>query len=280
MFFGIALVGSLLLSLSLALGRVNCSISRPLNGLPLILSLVVLALKQTVFTLSCVWSRGASADLPHLLLLALKPLLLPRHVRLHYRETRQAASWQQLGFRSEWFLSQTIKLVKMFHLVHKPLTTPSFLLVDVHCFLFFLARCHPPFPISVSPSLSVSHSHSVPHVIGEWAHVVPILHVGNSPSVSLSSLYFLSRHPPTSLWCIFTKSRLIFMAVLKGLLLEENGDEERHAGWFPFATYLQVMGLRKSDPREFIMRITNPLCELKHFLLWSLGGSRGVSMTV
>lgn len=135
---------------------------------------------------------GVGADLPHLLLLALKPLLLPRHVRLHYSETRQAASWQQLGFRSEWFLSQTIKLVKMFHLVRKPLTTLSFLLLDVHCFLFFsclVATLHSP---SLSLSLSVSYSHSVPHVIGEWAHVVPILYAGNSlclspcPSFSLS----------------------------------------------------------------------------------------------
>lgn len=153
----------------------------------------------------------------------------------------------------------------MFHLVHKPLTTPSFLPVDVRCslFFFFLApRCHPPFPIS--PSLSVSHSHSVPHVIGEWAHVVPIAHVGNPLRLSVCPSFSPSFIPspatlPNPLMHLHKLSSSFFMAVLKGLLPEGNGDEERHAGWFPFATYLRVMGSRKSDPREFIMRITNPL---------------------
>lgn len=154
----------------------------------------------------------------------------------------------------------------MFHLVHKPLTTPSFLLVDVRCFLFFFFvfsfSRHPRLPfISVSPVfLSVSHSHSVPHVIGEWAHVVPIWHVWQlSPSVSPSLLLFSLLQFS---WCVFANplhASSFFMAVLKGLLPEGNGDEERHAGWFPLATYLRVMGLRKSDPREFIMRKTNPL---------------------
>lgn len=116
-----------------------------------------------------------------------------------------------------------------------------------------------PLPPSVSLSLSVSHSHSVPHVIGEWAHVAPISHVGDSLLVCLSVHYF---HPLlfslNSLMHFHELSSSFFMAALKGLLPEGNGDEERHAGWFPSATYLQVMGLRKSDPREFIMRITNP----------------------
>lgn len=71
-----------------------------------------------------------------------------------------------------------------------------------------------------------------------------------SPSFILSCL--------NSLMHFHELSSSFFMAALKGLLPEGNRDEERHAGWFPSATYLQVMGLRKSDPREFIMRITNP----------------------
>lgn len=82
--------------------RVNCNISRPLSGLPLILSLVVLAPKTVCFyTCRRLKPTSARADLPRLLLPPPKPLLLPRHVRPHYAETRQAASWQQLGFRSE-----------------------------------------------------------------------------------------------------------------------------------------------------------------------------------
>lgn len=79
---------------------------------------------------------------------------------------------------------------------------------------------------------------------------------------SFSPSFILSPATPLNSLMHFHKlSSSFFMAVLKGLLPEGNGDEERHAGWFPFATYLRVMGLRKSDPREFIMRITNPLCE-------------------
>lgn len=153
----------------------------------------------------------------------------------------------------------------MFHLVHKPLTTPSFLLVDVLFFLFFVLATLP-FP-SVCLSLSVSHSQFVPHVIGEWAHVVPIWHVGNSLCLCLSvflsvspsfSLYSLSNHP-LFLLCISTNfvARFSWLS-FKGFYQKGNGDEERHAGWFPFATYLRVMDLRKSDLLEFIMRITNP----------------------
>ena len=126
-------------------------------------------------------------------------------------------------------------------------------------FFFFLATLISPSSLSLRLS-SVSHSHSVPHVIGEWAHVVPILHVWQLslsvspfPSLILSLAILLMHFHKLSTCSSF------FMAVLKGLLPEGNGDEERHAGWFPLATYLRVMGLRKSDPREFIMRITNPL---------------------
>lgn len=141
-----------------------------------------------------------SADLPHLLLLALKPLLLPRHVRLHYSETRQEASWQQLGFWSEWFLSQTIKLVKMFHLVHKPLTTPSFLLLCIafsllFLFFFFLNSylLPPSFPLSLPFSLCLSLIPILcPMLLGEWAHVVPILHAGSSLCLSVSLSFFFT----------------------------------------------------------------------------------------
>lgn len=47
-------------------------------------------------------------------------------------DTRQASSWQRLGFRSKLFLSQTVKLVKIFHVLLKPLTIPSFVPLDVH----------------------------------------------------------------------------------------------------------------------------------------------------
>lgn len=114
------------------------------------------------------------------------PLLLPRHVGLRYSETCQTASWQQLGFRSERFLSQTIKLVKMFHLVHKPLTSPSFPAVVVAFSLslsLFLARCHPLLPISVSLSLSLSFPSCAPGYWGmssrcsrftRWQHTPPV----------------------------------------------------------------------------------------------------------
>lgn len=84
--------------------------------------------------------------------------------------------------------------------------------------------------------------------------------------------------PPTSiLSCVFTNSPARF----SWLFLKGNGDEERHAGWFPSATYLREMGLRKSDPIEFIMRIANPfLCERKHFFLLPLGGGRGVCIAI
>lgn len=159
----------------------------------------------------------------------------------------------------------------MFHLLRKPLTIPSFLLVDMHRIIFFPPRsacCHPPtlrLCLSLIPILC-------PMLLGEWAHVVPISHVGNSLRLSPS---VLSVHPllshsepschPQPQFCDgFLSPPLkklcgsFFMAALKGLLPEENGDEERRAGWFPSATYLRVMCLRKSDPWEFIMRITNP----------------------
>ena len=208
---------------------------------------------------------GRALTSPHLRPPALKPLLLPRDVRLHYLETCQAASWQQLGFWSEWFLSQTIKLVKMSHLVCKPLTTPSFLLIYVlSSSFFYLATL---LSVSLPLTLSVSHSHSVPRLIGEWAHVVPILHVGSSPCLSLrrSFLLFYSlsrpRPPLLILWCIFTNSGSFFMAVLKGLLPEGSWDEERRAGSFPFATYLPSDELEEiRSPKDYNENNKFPVC--------------------
>lgn len=157
----------------------------------------------------------------------------------------------------------------MFHLLHKPLTIPSF--QQEWWDPPPSARCHPPtlrLCLSLIPILC-------PMLLGEWAHVVPISHVGNSLRLSPS---VLSIHPLLSHSALLATPSLnsampfffsppsspkklcgsFFMAALKGLLPEENGDEERRAGWFPSATYLRVMCLRKSDPWEFIMRITNP----------------------
>lgn len=168
---------------------------------------------------------------PHLLVLALQPLLLLRHVRLHYPDTLQASSWQQLGFRSEWFLSQTIKLVKMFHLVHKPLTTPSFLLVDV--FSFSLALCHP-----LSVSVCLSFPLCAPCYWGMNSRC------SNFTCWQRSLLVFFT------LFDAFVKTR----ALIKTFFLLE-----RNAGWSPFTTYFSMMSTRKSDPWEFIMPARNPV---------------------
>lgn len=180
------------------------------------------------------------------------------------RHTRRpvGSNW---GFRSELFLSQTIKLVKMFHLVHKPLTTPSFLLVDVHCFLF----CSCSLPPSVSVFVCLSFPLCAPCYWGMSSCCSNFTCWQLSPSVSLSFIFtpFYALSCLNSLMHFHKLSSSFFMAVLKGLLPEGNGDEERHAGWFPSATYLRVMGLRKSDPREFIMRITNPPLRVATLLL-------------
>lgn len=156
----------------------------------------------------------------------------------------------------------------MFHLVHKPLTTPSFLLVDVRCFLLFSSLLPPSFPHLCLSLVFVclSFPFCAPCYWGMSSRCSNFTCWQLSPSVCRSVLLFhpllFSLQPPTpplnSLMHFHKLSSSFFMAVLKGLLPEGNGDEERHAGWFPFATYLRVMGLRKSDPREFIMRITNP----------------------
>lgn len=170
----------------------------------------------------------------------------------------------------------------MFHLVHKPLTTTSFLVIDLHCCPF--SSCL--LPPSVSPSLSVSRSHSVPHVAGEWAHVVPISHFGNSHCLSVYSLFLpsLSCHPPPQFsddfFFFYKLSSLFFMAVVKGLLAEGNGDEERHTGWFPSATYLRAMGLEEIRSQRVFNEDRKSLRELQHFLLWSVGGGRSVSLTI
>lgn len=62
-FWGTALVGSSLLCLSPALGEVNGNISRPLSGLPLILSLAVLAPKIVCFYTS-LWLKSVSVRWP------------------------------------------------------------------------------------------------------------------------------------------------------------------------------------------------------------------------
>lgn len=150
-------------------------------------------------------------------------------------------------------------------------------------FCFVLAYCHP-----LSLRLCLSLIPILCPMLLENELILFQFHILATLSICLSVLYFYpllfsDLPPPTSiLWWIFYKlSSLFFMAVVKGLLAEGNGDEERHTGWFPSTTYLQVMGLRKSDPREFIMRVTNPsLCELQRFFLWSVGGGRGVSLTI
>lgn len=150
---------------------------------------------------------------------------------------------------------------------------------------FFFARCHPPFPrFCLSVFVCISFSFCVPSFWG-MSSCCSSFYMLETLSICLSvslSFYFLACHPQQVPDAFFTNSTCFSRLFLKGFFFYQkmDGDEERHAGWFPFATYLQVMGSRKSDPREFIMRITNPLCELKHFPLLSLGGSRGVSMTV
>lgn len=117
-------------------------------------------------------------------------------------ETRQASSWQQLGFRSELFLSQTVKLVKIFHVLLKPLTIPSFLLLDVHgispnptptptpaC-----PPAGPPYPMPPSHSLplSVPHSRPVPHVIGGNELTLFQFHMLATLSAWLSSFFLFT----------------------------------------------------------------------------------------
>lgn len=125
----------------------------------------------------------------------------------------------------------------MFHLVQKPLTTSSFLLVDVVFFfkLFATLFSH------LCLTLSVSHSHSVPHVIGEWTHVVPILHAGSA----LYSSFLL-------LFDAFLKMLTCFSQLLLKPFHWGEG-QKRNAGFI--STYLST---RKSDSREFIMAATNP----------------------
>lgn len=197
----------------------------------------------------------------------LPPLLQPlsnfsQHVRLHYAETRQASSWQQLWFWSEWFLSQTIKLVKMSHLVCKPLTTSSFPLAD-ELSVFFL----------VAPLRSLS----LP-LIFLCLSFCPLL-LGNE--LKLFLFYFTASFMLSFNLLMYSHnlSSSFFTAHLKGLLRETSRDEERHAGWFPFSTYLQVMDFRKSDPSLFKMTITNPFCAWWHFLERPVGGGRAVHRT-
>lgn len=132
----------------------------------------------------------------------------------------------------------------MFHLVHKPLTTPSFLLLCIAfslLFLFFFKKfllvATLLSPISAFQSLSVSHSHSVPHVIGGMSSCCSnftcwqlALSVCLSLYPSFSPSFILSRHHSNSLMHFHKLSSSFFMAALKGLLPKGNGDEERHAG--------------------------------------------------
>lgn len=96
--------------------------------------------------------------------------LTPRTSGCINTETLQASSWQQFGFRSKLFLSQTVKWVKIFHVLLKPLTIPSFLLLDLPGIspaptkLALPIRCHRP-TVCLCLSLSVPHYHPVPRVI-------------------------------------------------------------------------------------------------------------------
>lgn len=123
----------------------------------------------------------------------------------------------------------------MFHLVHKPLTTPSFLLLCIAFSLLFLFFFFSSFfffkfllvatllsPVSAFQSLSVSHSHSVPHVIGGMSSCCSNFTCWQlALSVCLSILLFhpLLFSPDTTqtLWCIFTNSPARFSwLLLKG----------------------------------------------------------------
>lgn len=114
-------------------------------------------------------------------------------------ETRQASSWQQLGFRSELFLSQTVKLVKIFHVLLKPLTISSFFPLDVLGISPApppqapSSQCHPT-PLCLCPSL---YCRPVPHVIE--GNVVPISHVGNSLSLQPLLALLPPLQPPSPL---------------------------------------------------------------------------------
>lgn len=63
-----------------------------------------------------------------------KPLI---HVSLHYCESEQSRAWQQFKFWSKWFLSQTIRLVKMFHVPQKTTNYPISLYVPLLRWLWF-----------------------------------------------------------------------------------------------------------------------------------------------
>lgn len=119
---------------SFVLSKLSSSVSRPLSGLPLIPSLVVLAPKTLFLHFSLFefgqhvlcWPPSPSAPHP------LKPLFFPPDTSdgITRRKARRPR-WQPLGILSKLFLSKTIKLVKMFHLLHKPLTSPPFFLLHV-----------------------------------------------------------------------------------------------------------------------------------------------------
>lgn len=173
----------------------------------------------------------------------------------------------------------------MFHLAHKPLTTPSFFLarcalLSVFFFLPFSLSLslHPgTFCLSLIPVLCSSSYWGTSSRCSNFTccQISLFLHLSVSACLSISLLS--SPQPPSHNPLVHFHELLLFPAALKA---EGNGDEERRAGPFPFATYLRVMGLRKSDPREFVMRITNPtLLECCHLPRWPLGGGRGASMT-
>lgn len=124
----------------------------------------------------------------------------------------------------------------MFHLVHKPLTTPSFLLVDGLCaFGFFfsvVATLPSPFP-SLSVCLCLSLIPSLCSILENELMLFQFYMLATL-SICLSVFLFLflfSLQPPPNALMHFHKfSSSFFMAVLKGLLPAGNGDEERHAG--------------------------------------------------
>lgn len=137
----------------------------------------------------------------------------------------------------------------MFHLVHKPLTTPSFLLLCIAfslLFLFFffssffflkiLTCCHPPFPcLCLSVFVCLSFPFCAPCYWGNELmlfqfYMLAARSVCLSLYPSFSPSFILSRHHSNSLMHFHKLSSSFFMAALKGLLPKGNGDEERHAG--------------------------------------------------
>ncbi len=119
----------------------------------------------------------------------------------------------------------------MFHLVQKPLTTPSFLSVDVLCCLFFLRSLPPSFPrFCLSVFVCISFPFCVPSFWGMSSccfsfYMLETLSV--CLSVSLSSFYFLACHPQQVPDAFFTNSTCFSRMFLKGFFFTRRRMEMR-----------------------------------------------------